>query len=431
MAMTRLFFLLFLGIMISLVSGSFIFPGKLTFEWFNASLEVPLATVFTVLLLVFIGYVFIKSFFSKIFKVGKKYQRFFAEKRQEKIRGLLNKGINALCVEKYQEAWGHIKGVKVLDPSNSLGLVAKALLLYHDKNLFFKNSTPEDEKINDFKILSLKREVLELKEENNWEKREGKLNSLLLEYPTSSWVQEEIIYNHIQLCLKGKEIKESPIRKCLPKERLKKYEAALLWIQSKKEEESTFGLRAHQEDLENPIYAIQAAKTLAKEKNMSKALKVLRKTYNLKPNRFVGEGWQSLNNTLTPMEQYKGLESFTSDHPNSPETFWLLANLALRAQLWGQAKTFIDQLMSLGETQEIWALKMCLDVKNDPLSYSMETLAKELIKFPKGSVWQCAECSFSIKEWDLICPYCDASLKFEWCFFPNELKNKKVISKLL
>ena len=47
-----------------------------------------------------------------------------------------------------------------------------------------------------------------------------------------------------------------------------------------------------------------------------------------------------------PIQLYKQLEKLTSTMPNHPETWWVMAEAAKEAQLWGQARRYLDAILA-------------------------------------------------------------------------------------
>ena len=124
--------------------------------------------------------------------------------------------------------------------------------------------------------------------------------------------------------------------------------------------------------------------------------------------------WAALGGTDTPLERVKRMQRLMEANPAAPEGHLALAEAALDAKLWGQARTHLDIALAQRPSRGILNLLARLerDEKGDQAA-AQAWLAKAVAVGPEP-VWTCGQCGRVAPVFSVNCPACGATGRMEW-----------------
>ncbi len=98
----------------------------------------------------------------------------------------------------------------------------------------------------------------------------------------------------------------------------------------------------------------------------------------------------------------------------SPENYTTLARFAIRTGQLAKANHFLEQSLSLHETQEAALLQAELLRREGADSDKVMDAENRALNAESGAAWHCHSCGHTTKAWDATCPHCHAFGSLEW-----------------
>ncbi|MHA1558503.1 MAG: hypothetical protein ACTSXG_01655, partial [Alphaproteobacteria bacterium] len=329
----------------------------------------------------------------------------------------LIKSLDALASNQIPDVFDIFNKVK-----NLTKLQKKFISFVKGEHWYRKEVTTKDY-TEDIPFYKLQDKIAECREQQNWLALEDILcNIALNNYPKSPLIQKCIIENQIELVNSNqiKQIKTYNIKKYLGKEFWRKHEASLFWLHAKQNAIDdkiflTYCQKAYDQVPNISAFATSLAEFWIKEKNISKAQKILKKTYEKQPHRSIAFLWCSTINETSSADTVRQFIKFVGQQENHPESLWSLALAAFNSGILGQAKSYLKKLLKLGETAEIDLLMSKIEEKE---SRDYVFWLKRAINAPHKEGWLCAACGHILSEWNALCPCCKSiTFPFEWQSF--------------
>ncbi len=116
-----------------------------------------------------------------------------------------------------------------------------------------------------------------------------------------------------------------------------------------------------------------------------------------------------------PLEAYKKIEKLARQHTDHPVTQRALADAALDADLWGEARRLLRRQMDRGAatvaTYRLLARLERREKGNEPAALAWLAQAADAVP---DSTWLCSACGGSGTLWQPTCPHCNAFDRMEW-----------------
>jgi HemY protein len=406
------------------------YPGNVTIHWFGYRTDIAIPLFLCAVFLFFSFAIFFHTLWRCFWDVPKRYIEFVQKRRQQKGEALLIESLTAIAAQQPEEAQSSVELAKVLIPNHPLTVFVAAQSAH-----MLKDSAKATDyfthmlKDGNLRFLGLRGLILQAKEQHEWLQVERLLKQALTLRPDSPWVQNEILHNQLELTKNGQDqvITTQTVHRYLPKGNWKKHQASMAWLKAERHKHDLelykeLCLKAHDHDGGNATYAISLAEIYFKEKNLSRAQTILEDTYETAPHRSLMETWCQFHKNMPPIEQYKALERLTKSHPRHPETLWVLAQGALRAELWGQCRGFLNQLLVHGESQSLCTLMAQLEEAEYPNNtQAARQWWQRAAEAPKQEHWVCKTCHGLSKNWQTICDHCGSIHTIEWNTFGSQM----------
>ncbi len=124
-------------------------------------------------------------------------------------------------------------------------------------------------------------------------------------------------------------------------------------------------------------------------------------------------GWALQNEK--PIDIYKHVEKMIRPYRDTPAGMMALADFALKASLWGEARRFLLNLVQRGEaTQATYQLLARLEQRERHDDRSASLWIGKALLAPPDARWLCTSCGAAHDNWDAACPSCAAFNRMEW-----------------
>jgi HemY protein len=116
-----------------------------------------------------------------------------------------------------------------------------------------------------------------------------------------------------------------------------------------------------------------------------------------------------------PIDAYKDTERLCRDNPDAPDSRLALAEAALAADIWGEARRHLLALMGRDDaTRSAFQLMAKLERREGGNEHAaMQWLAKAIEAAP-DPVWLCSACGGAHLEWQPLCAHCGSFDTLDW-----------------
>lgn len=426
---------LFLKLSLGAILGIWLtlYPGTVSLDWLGYQIEMPVSFLLLGIFLLIVLLLSLNSLWRNLWLLPEYYMKFIQKRRRLKGEKLLVEGLTAISAEQANEASYSLDLAKVLLPDNPLTLfvAAQAAHINHDSNKAKSYFEAMYQQPN-LKFLGLRGLILQAKEKKDWMQSEKLLKEALKLRPDSPWVHEQILENQIRLTDSKQVdlIETQSIQRFLPNLKWNTHQAIINYLKAEKFQEDASQYisllnKAHGLAPENISIACRLAMAHHRAGSTSKAQKILYNTYKLQPHRELAAFWLKMNSHLKTLESYQGLEKLTESHPNHPETFWILAQAAFEAQLWGQAQKLLHDLHhQYGDTQGVcYMIAQLEEVQHPQQKDLIRSWWRRAMAAGSDNHWVCQNCDHHSHEWEAICNYCGSIDKSQWQGFQKINKN--------
>jgi len=419
-------FFLKLSIICALAVFLTLYPGNVALRWMGYQVEMPIAILFTIFFAFTAVCILLHHIWKKIWGIPQRYYQFLQKRRQNRGEKLLLESLTAIAAQQPEEAQSSIELARVLLPDHPLTVFIAAQSAHMLKDSvkaagYFEKMLLD----SNLSFLGLRGLILLAKEQQDWVKVNHFLKQALALRPDSPWVHQEVLRNQIYLVKAGqdKAITTNAIVRLLPKQDSNKHQAIMLWLQAERNREDLPAFRklcqkAHDLSPDFMVVSLNLAQSWIQSNHHSKAQRVLESGYKANPHRDLAQLWLVMFDDLSPVDQYKHLEKLTNLAPSHPETWWVMAEAALKAKLWGQARSYLNTILAYGENQSV--CRLMAEIEEGEYPESKATIHgwwARASMAPKQEGWFCGDCSKVSEKWHSVCHHCGATEQIEWRTF--------------
>jgi len=149
--------------------------------------------------------------------------------------------------------------------------------------------------------------------------------------------------------------------------------------------------------------------------NIRKAQGVVEKAWGLAPHPDLVELYFRARKVNDGLGKVSALEKLLSFKPNAVEGHIAMAQAALEAQLWGQARTHLGAAMEAGRlTRKVFTLMAELEGQDRGDKDQMRHWLARAATAAADPAWVCADCGHVQAEWTSHCPKCRGFDRMKW-----------------
>lgn len=421
-----LFFFIKLSILIAVVVVLMRYPGVIQISWLGYRLETT-PVVFLIGLSLAIAFLaFLLSVWRYIWRLPVFWTQCFQANRLKKSKSIFMDGLTALFADELDQAESLAKKAVSLNPKSSLNHILLAKTAYSTK----KYETAE----NEFMALSqnpttafigfkgLYRIAVKRHDLNQMRHI---LRQALSVQPNSPWALTHLF----QLDLKAgsfdmaeRIMEQLVLNQEIPPKQSAHSLGVVYWLRAKQFRESgdqngflKYAVKAFKVAPELTELAVNLAETYHKMGHLSKAVSVVKDAFNASPHPDLASVWENLHSGKTSLEIYKEMEKLTSSVPHHPESLACLAQGAIQAKLWGQARQHLNELLKTGAVSRTYALLAVLAEAENPGNMRLvQDWLRKAVTASSDLSWGCSVCITPSKAWAPFCSKCDAFDSIVW-----------------
>lgn len=242
--------------------------------------------------------------------------------------------------------------------------------------------------------------------------------------PSAPWLLDTLVSLHSKAGrwrAAQKLVEEAQRRKRMPAEVGRRQQAALL-TERAQTALSRGGLsdafeqvrRAHKLDPAHQPAAELLARLVADDGRVRRARKVLESTWRVAPHPALSVAYLDIAGEATPLDRYRAITQLTKDNPNHPDSRYAVAEAAVAAKLWGEAKQQLDALETAAPTARVfrlWARLMEAETQDDVAARFWIDRAGDA---EADDAWVCTSCGTVADDWAAVCGHCRSFATLSW-----------------
>ena len=163
--------------------------------------------------------------------------------------------------------------------------------------------------------------------------------------------------------------------------------------------------------------AARHARLLIAEDRRRVARRAIEQAWRRAPHPELARLWGELGGALPALELVTWCEKLAAQNPTSPESAVAVAEAALAAQLWGEARRQLGR--AIAAAPETPSRRVCLlmarleDGEHPGQGLAREWFDRALTAAPDAA-YVCSTCGGESGEWAPLCPHCGAFDKLAW-----------------
>ena len=170
--------------------------------------------------------------------------------------------------------------------------------------------------------------------------------------------------------------------------------------------------RALTDDLATP--AAHHAQLLLRERRIGRAAKAVDRAWRTAPHPDLAQVYAEIHGSEAPLARVKSFERLAAQNPRARESYLALAEAALDAQLWGEARRHLTDALATGATPRACRLMARLEeAEHGELGPVREWLDRAVGATPDPR-YVCASCGRESLDWRSLCPHCGAFDTLSW-----------------
>jgi HemY protein len=170
--------------------------------------------------------------------------------------------------------------------------------------------------------------------------------------------------------------------------------------------------RALTDDLATP--AAHHAQLLLRERRIGRAAKAVERAWRTAPHPDLARIYGAIHDGEPPLIRLKSFERLAAQNPAARESHLALAEAALDAELWGEARRHLKDALATGATPRLCRLMARLEeAEHGELGPVREWLDRAVGATPDPR-YVCTSCGRESLDWRSLCPHCGAFDALSW-----------------
>ncbi len=146
----------------------------------------------------------------------------------------------------------------------------------------------------------------------------------------------------------------------------------------------------------------------------AKATRVLEQAWRLGPHPDLAAAWGETAADQRPLSLVKRFEQLLALKPGSADAHFALGEAALQAKLWGVARSHLEKARELAPSTRV--LRRLADVARAEKGEGAEAQSwlHQAMSAPADPRWRCTSCGTSHSDWHAVCDHCKAVDTITW-----------------
>lgn len=156
------------------------------------------------------------------------------------------------------------------------------------------------------------------------------------------------------------------------------------------------------------------AEQLGATNKIRRGSRIIEKCWAVTPHPSLAAVYRALEPELDALAQVKRFENLIDSNPDHVESHLALADTALSAELWGQARTHLEKALESGITPRLCRLMATLEeAQFQDRDKAQHWLAQTAMAEP-DTTWLCGSCGAESVTWQVRCGKCGAFNALVW-----------------
>ena len=396
-------------------------PGEVRIDWLGWRIETSAA----VLLLIVLALAWVLAVLRGIWKWMRRAPGRFVEARRERRREegyeALGRGLAAVAAGDAQEARRFARKASTLldEPPLTRLLTAQAAQLGGDeKEAERQFQAMRDDPATEF--IGLRGLLAKALRDNDREQALVLAERALALKPTAPWLLKQTFALQAEA---GKwrsamvTLADAAGRGAVEKETARRARTALLVALAGETDDALEAKHLTSEATElAPGFApaaVKLAELHAAAGAERKAIKTLERAWAAQPHPDVARAWLALRANAPPLDRLRWLQRLTSTHEGHAEARLALAEAALDAQLWGEARRQLHDLSALPTPRAIRLMARVEREERADIEAARAWLERQPTADPDPA-WVCNSCGAQATLWTARCGHCGAFNSLTW-----------------
>jgi len=155
--------------------------------------------------------------------------------------------------------------------------------------------------------------------------------------------------------------------------------------------------------------AVRHARLLIAEDRRRAARRVVEQAWRQSPHPELARLWGELGGSVPALELVTWFEKLAAQNPASAESAIAVAEAALAAQLWGEARRHLGQVIAVkpdGASRRLCLMMARLEDSEHPLQGRAREWFDRALVAPPDPTYVCARCGGESAEWRSLCGHC-------------------------
>jgi HemY protein len=170
--------------------------------------------------------------------------------------------------------------------------------------------------------------------------------------------------------------------------------------------------RALTHDLAAP--AAHHAQLLLREQRVGQAAKIVERAWRTAPHPDLARVYGTIHDGEPPLTRVKSFERLAAQNPMAAESNLALAEAALDAKLWGEARRHLKDALATGATPRLCLLMARLEEAEHGEVGPVRAWLDRAVSAMPDPRYVCASCGRHSLDWHSLCPHCGAFDVLAW-----------------
>lgn len=431
-------FIFFLKLALIIIIGVFLsrYPGQVHLTWFGYQIEMSIGILLAMTLLGVATLLLLVGTWRLLWRFPVLWAQRRQKQRQRKGQAALIEGLVAIASGEFLEARRLSKRALALNEEQPLNLLLCAQSAFmsgkqEEANTYFLQMSKHPE----ISFLGLRGLILQARHTHNWDQMFHLLQQALGLRPNSPWVLQQLLELNLRLGSFDKAsmlVEQMQIRHLMSKPESRRRQALIHWLKAEAAEKAgddalflQTATSAHYEAPEISTIAVRLADHYCNIGKNNKAQKILMNGYASCPHPDFAQRLLSYTPEDSALDHYREIEKLVEGAPNHPESLYILAQAALQAKLWGQARHYITLLKGQLYTQRVCRLMAEIEESENPHqpNHAHEWWERAATA-PSDPTWVCGSCHSTSAHWHPLCPSCEGFDQIAWQLPTKSPKNE-------
>jgi HemY protein len=404
-------------------------PGSVTIQWLGYRMEPPIGLLVLVVIVFSVAVVVLYRVIRAILRTPGRIGEAMASGRRKRGYKALSQGMVAVAAGDAQEAarWARRADDLLEDPPITLLLSAQAAQLNGDEQAAEKYFNAMLEK-PETRFLGLRGLLMQALRKGDDQRALGYVRRAHDLRPKTPWVVTNLLelsersgdYDEAAAALK-QAVKIKTVEKPEAERRgavitLAKAEQAL--AEGRKDEAFTLSRQADRADPDLLAAALLHARLAVERQAYREAGKVIERSWPRHPSAELAALYRKAAPAAKPLEQVKRYTKLAALNPKHRESHLALAEANLEAELWGEARRHLSELITLeGEDPpraQVCRLMARLEEAEGGNTAAARRWLERAAVAPPDPAWVCDTCGAVATRWSAACGSCKAFGSLDW-----------------